>query len=266
MTPLEHHALAPGVEVHLTGRDAASGSVAIDSEHNLAHHRPHVPSRLATARARIAEATGTDLDRWVTMRQVHGAIVATVEGRFGREIRGVDGLITRETDVALVVMAADCVPILLAGSSCIAAVHAGWRGLVAGIVPAAVARMRELDGADAAIGALVGPCIGACCYEVGADVLDAVGSRMPSAVTTSARGAPSVDLDRAVRATLDGLGVRIADRRPTCTRCSPGWFSHRADPASGRQVGIVVRRPPDDPRHSGGGARDVDGVRAAGSS
>lgn len=266
MTPLEHHALAPGVEVHLTGRHATSGSVAIDSDDNLAHHRPHVPSRLATARARIAEATGTDLDRWVTMRQVHGASVATVEGRLGREVRGVDGIVTRETAVALVVMAADCVPTLLAGPTSVAAVHAGWRGLVAGIVPVAVERMRELDGADAEIVALVGPCIGGCCYEVGEDVLDAVGSRTPSAVTTSARGAPSIDLDRAVRSTLEGLGVRIADRRPTCTRCSPGWFSHRADPASGRQVGIVVRRHPDDPLRFPGKDRDVVGVRAEGPS
>ncbi|MEY3019970.1 MAG: Multi-copper polyphenol oxidoreductase laccase, partial [Actinomycetota bacterium] len=69
-----------------------------------------------------------------------------------------------------------------------------------------------------------------------------VGARAMSAVATSAAGAPSVDLAGAVRDELESLGVAVADRAPTCTRCASGWFSHRGDPRSGRQVGLIVRR------------------------
>ncbi|MEY3020454.1 MAG: Laccase domain protein YfiH, partial [Actinomycetota bacterium] len=212
VTPLEQHRLAPGVEVHLSGRSLGSVTASIDSDDNLAHHRPHSPGRLAAARSRVAMVTRTDPDRWVTMRQVHGREVALVDGASGREVRGVDGLVTRATDLALVVMAADCVPVLIAGATTIAAVHAGWRGVVAGTVSAAVERMRMLEDAGAGLDALIGPCIGPCCYEVGPEVRDAVGARAMSAVATSAAGAPSVDLAGAVRDELESLGVAVADR------------------------------------------------------
>lgn len=242
MTPLERHLLVPDVDVHLTGRDPAGPSAAIDSDDNLSPHRPHQPERLAHARARVATATATDLDRWVTMRQVHGADVATVEGSRGGEVRGVDAIVTRTRDLALVVMTADCVPVLIAGETSVAAAHAGWRGVVAGIVESTVARMRELDGPRARLTALVGPAIGGCCYEVGPEVIEAIDSVSPAAVTTSVTGRPSVDLGVAVRETLAALDVRVAERRPSCTRCVPGWFSHRADPRAGRQAGLIVRR------------------------
>jgi YfiH family protein len=242
MTPIEHHELGPGVDAYFSGRRADGPASAIASDDNLAHHRPHDPSRLAAARAGVASRTRTELDRWITMRQVHGAAVATVGSGPGHEVRGVDAAVTREHDLSLVVMVADCVPVLLAGPSTVAAVHAGWRGVVAGVVDAAVLRIGELDGADAQVTAVVGPSIGPCCYEVGEEVATEVGRRAPSSVTSSTSGRTSVDLDSAVRGALRAHGVRVVDRAATCTRCTPGWFSHRADPTSGRQVGIVVRR------------------------
>lgn len=237
------HALRTDVDAFLTGRAPDAPSASLDAPDNLAHHRPHVPAALAAARRRVAVATGTDVGRWVTMRQVHGAEVALVEGDVGREVRGVDALVTRERDLALVVMVADCVPILLAGRATVAAVHAGWRGIVAGVVGAAVARMRAAGDGDDEIVGVVGPAIGGCCYEVGAEVQRAVAARTPTAVGRTSRGTPSVDLPQAVRTILTDLGVRTLAVPAPCTRCRPGWFSHRADPASGRQIGLVVRRP-----------------------
>lgn len=197
---------------------------------------------LAAARDRVARATRTDVDRWVTMRQVHGSDVAFVEGDVGREVRAVDAVVTRERELALVVMVADCVPVLLAGTVTVAAVHAGWRGIVAGVVEAAIDRMRTEGDDGEGLVALVGPAIGPCCYEVGAEVVRAIGERSPDAVATTTWGAPSVDPSRAVLDVLRDRGVHVAERPDACTRCGPGWFSHRADASSGRQAGLVVRR------------------------
>lgn len=237
------HTLRTDVDAFLTGRDPDGPTDSLDAPDNLAHHRPHVPAALAAARRHVAVATGTDVGRWVTMRQVHGAEVALVEGDVGREVRGVDALVTRERDLALVVMVADCVPVLLAGRETVAAVHAGWRGIVAGVVEAAVARMRAAGDGDDEIVGIVGPSIGGCCYEVGAEVQRAIAARVPTAVGRTTRGTPSVDLPHAVQTRLADLEVRTLPAAVPCTRCGSGWFSHRADPASGRQIGLVVRRP-----------------------
>lgn len=229
--------LGPGVEAWFTGR-APRPDPAIGRAGNLSHHRPHVPAVLDADRSAVGRATGTDPGRWHLMDQVHGSEVAEVgpETPIGTELQGVDGLVTGETDRVLGVAAADCVPILLASDAAVGAVHAGRRGLVAGVVAAAVA---ALPGRDAR--AAVGPAIGGCCYEVPAqlqaDVLDVA----PAAEASTTWGTPSLDLPVAVIEQLVALGLEVT-RIGGCTRCEDGWFSHRADPAAGRQFGLVVRR------------------------
>ena len=127
-----------------------------------------------------------------------------------------------------------------------AAVHAGWRGLVAGVIPAALSALRAV-GADEVYGAL-GPCIRSCCYEFGTDDLAVVeaavgarsGGRTVRAVTSTGRTA--LDLAAAVHAAAEAAGVRMLFDAEACTACSDDWFSHRARQERERQA-LVVWRP-----------------------
>lgn len=239
-------------EAWFTGSELAG---VVDA--NLAHHRPHVPERLAAARDAVGSVTQTDPATWHLMRQVHGADVATVtsDARPGVEFRDVDILVTELVDRPLVVLAADCLPILAAGRHAIAAAHAGWRGVVADVPAALVEALVSLGEQPGDVCVVIGPGIGPCCYEVGSEVRDAVGAVASTALSLTRAGTPSVDLRRAVHDRFAALGVEevrdavtTAPGRSVCTACDPGWFSHRRDPRAGRQAGIVVRRSPDGPR------------------
>jgi YfiH family protein len=210
---------------------------------NLAHHRRHVPARLAEARAAVGAATGTDHRGWHLMRQVHGAEVGVVGASTprGAELRDVDALVTAEPDRVLVVLAADCLPVLIGGRSSVAAVHAGWRGIVADVAGRAVDAMAARGEDPAELVVAVGPAIGPCCYEVGSDVADLVERAAPGAVVAATPGGrPHVDLVAALRRRLQDVGVPAPVHVGPCTRCGPGaWFSHRRDPAAGRQAALV---------------------------
>ncbi|MGH2706587.1 MAG: polyphenol oxidase family protein [Actinomycetota bacterium] len=134
----------------------------------------------------------------------------------------------------------------------IAAVHAGWRGLCAGVVEAAVASVRRSGGDPAAlVQAWIGPAIGPCRYEVGADVPRELTRTHPGApdLILPAGGSLRFDLRRAARWLLEGAGVRVEHEMKACTACDARLFSHRRDGVTGRQ-GLLVRRPtaPIDPR------------------
>lgn len=234
------------VEAWFTGTDLEGVADA-----NLAHHRPHVPERLAAARDHVGAATRTDPGVWHLMRQEHGSRVATITGDVapGAEMRAVDIMITVLEDRPLVVLAADCLPILVGGRRVVAAAHAGWRGIVADVAGALVAAVTALGEDVADLHVAIGPGIGACCYEVGPEVVEAVARTAPGAISRTRSGVPSVDLRAAARDRLETLGVAsVRDIGASgqcvaaCTVCEPGWSSHRRDPASGRHAGIIVRR------------------------
>lgn len=229
--------LGEGVDAWFTGR-ADRPDPAVGRAGNLSHHRPHVPAVLAEDRAAVGRATATDPTAWHLMGQVHGADVGVVEAATpsGVEVRGVDALVTAEEERVLGVATADCVPVLLATDEAVGAVHAGRRGVQAGVVAAAVA---ALPGNG--LRAVVGPAIGGCCYEVPAAMQAEVLEVAPAAEATTTWGTPSLDLPVAVVEDLVGLGAEVT-RLASCTRCDDGWFSHRADPGAGRQFGLVVRR------------------------
>jgi polyphenol oxidase len=237
--------LRSGVGAWFTGRDPDQPSA---SDGNLAHRRPHRPDQLARARAAVGSANGTSPTRWHLMHQVHGDEVGVVGAAtpVGAELRGVDAIVTDQVERPLAVQVADCVPGLLAGTNTVGAVHAGRNGVLAGVVPAAVDRLTQLEVDDEQVHAVVGPAIGGCCYEVPAELQDEVTRRVPDATATTTWGTPALDLPRAVVGQLEAAGVQVVDRVGSCTRCDPQgrWFSHRADPASGRQIGLVVRREP----------------------
>lgn len=171
------------------------------------------------------------------MRQEHGArVLAARPGECGAG----DALVVREPGLAAVVATADCVPILVIGRDAVA-VHAGWRGLVAGVVARALA---ELDRSEP-ITAWIGPAIGPCCYEVGEEVAGAVETACGAPVRAgfSPAGRPRIDLRRAAAAQLRAAGageIRVVDQ---CTRCRPEWLSsHRRDgELAGRNLALLWR-------------------------
>lgn len=210
---------------------------------NVAARRPHRPVDLARARDEIATATGTEAAGWHLMRQVHGREVGIVDASVppGRELDGVDALVTALPGRALVVLVADCVPVLLASGDVVAAVHAGRAGVAAGVVETTVRAMEAQDARAGSVHAVIGPAIGACCYEVPSSLRDEVAAIVPETAATTSWGTPALDLVAGVRAQLAALGARV-QRVGGCTRCEPGSFSHRGDPDGGRQLGLVVRR------------------------
>jgi len=182
------------------------------------------------------------------LRQVHSARVVEVSAA-GSAGEG-DALVSSTPGLALSVITADCVPVLLAAGDRLAAVHAGWRGVVAGVVPAAVERLLAPhdDGgvpAGSAVRAWVGPAIGPCCYEVGPEVAAQVVAASASDVASDGpAGRPHLDMQRAVVAQLARAGVVDVRVIGPCTRChSELLWSYRRDGArAGRNIAFVWRR------------------------
>ncbi len=180
--------------------------------------------------------------------QVHGAAVVHAGGDVEamRQVHA-DALIAR-APFAVGVRVADCVPVLVGarGSGSVAAIHAGWRGVVLGVIPAALAELRK-DGESRLVVA-IGPCIGPCCFEVGLDVAERIADASHGAPVVVRREGEKayVDLRAAVRAQLSAAGVAAADVDdvPGCTKCDPArFFSFRRDGANaGRHLGVIAAR------------------------
>ena len=201
-------------------------------------------------RRRLAAALGFPPERIAIGRQVHGAELATHTGPqapgpfadLGRAIPEVDGHVTAETSLPLLVFVADCVPVALSGPGGVAMLHCGWRGLAAGIVSRGAA-------AVGATHAAIGPGIGPCCYEVGEEVLAALtpaadGPKTSPSVPKSSRRqrgrAVAVDLVGVATRQLRGAGVEEIESAGLCTCCEEDlFFSHRRDGGSGRQGGLI---------------------------
>lgn len=179
------------------------------------------------ARRRFVQKLGIS-DHWSWANQVHGTDVLRVTAPGGAGDG--DGLLTDAADLALVVATADCVPVIIEGERTTAIVHAGWRGMAAGVVAAGVAEMTA--GGDRPRRAAIGPSIGPCCYEVGDEVVELLA---PHAATTS-WGTPSIDLWSAAEAQLEGLEVWRAD---VCTFTDHRFDSYRRDHTKRRQVSVT---------------------------
>lgn len=178
-------------------------------------------------------------------RQVHGATLATVAitpGMTTSVCAGeCDGLLTGTRGVGVMVWTADCVPILLAGGGAVAAVHAGWRGAAAGIVTAALEKLRRLAGLRASeVRAYLGPAVGPCHYPVGPEVVAALAARGVDTERWADRD--RVDLRAFLLAELEQAGAHRVERVGGCVACANDLASFRRDgPAAGRQLSLVVR-------------------------
>jgi hypothetical protein len=177
-------------------------------------------------------------------KQVHGAHVVAADA--WSTAPHADGVVIDAPGQLTGIVTADCVPVLLVARDRrgAAAVHAGWRGAAAGVLEAAVEHMRSsFDVPAAAIEAAIGPAVGACCYEVGAEVRDAFRARTgetTAAAWEETSGRLRVDLRAAVRLLLAAAGVTQAAILGPCTMCGSGYASYRRDgPGAGRQLSFV---------------------------
>jgi YfiH family protein len=174
----------------------------------------------------------------VQPRQVHGTAVAL--GWRGRaEPAEADAIVSGDPDYPVGIVTADCVPVLAcaADGRFVAAIHAGWRGLAAGVVERGVRALTERSGSDLPVSAVIGPCIGPCCYEVDEPVLRALRARfsgdLDAALAPSRSGHWMLDLARLVDRDLSRAGVPESSRGripDACTFCNPQRFhSYRRD-------------------------------------
>jgi polyphenol oxidase len=195
-------------------------------------------------------------DRLVTCYQIHSATVVTVEQPWSREAAPrADGMVTRAPDIALGVLAADCVPILLQDSvaSVIGAAHGGWRGALSGIVEATVDRMEALGAERRRIRTGIGPCITQSSYEVGPEFREKFLAEDPTSACyfalASRAGHFMFDLPGYVEHRLGRAGIEIVQRTSRDTVAEDElFFSYRraclrGETAYGRGLSVIVRKP-----------------------
>jgi polyphenol oxidase len=245
---------------------------------NLGFTEWDTQERVLKNREKFLSAVGASDMRLVTLRQIHSDIVHRVDGQgaggqAAGEVRQGDALITREAGLLLAVQTADCVPTLLADTKrrAVAAIHAGWRGTVRRIAAKALGRMQmEFGTRPEDVVAAMGPSIGRCCYEVGADVVKEFQGQFPEArewfegpfdalatdedanplpwLTMRPPGHPApeprvqLDLIAANRAILAAAGVpaeRIS-AAGLCTGCRGDLlFSYRRERETGRLMAVI---------------------------
>jgi copper oxidase (laccase) domain-containing protein len=153
--------------------------------------------------------------------------------------------VSAQPGAVLSVLTADCAPVALVAPGAVAAVHAGWRGIAAGVLEAAVKELRRRSRGP--IQAVLGPCIHPGCYEFSAADLDPLAARLgPEVAGRTSTGALALDVPRSVKLALAGAGVTDVTDVDVCTACSADHFSHRRDSrvhgATGLQTMLVAAR------------------------
>lgn len=241
--------LGPGVTALVTTR---AGGVSAEEYAglDLALHVGDEPRRVLANRSLVERSLGLPV---AYMSQVHGAAVYRVGGAPAAartHVAQADALVTTVSEVALAVLVADCVPILLADpeQGVIGAVHAGRRGIVLGVLPAAVRAMVDAGATAAGIRAYLGPAICGSCYEVGTEVQDEVRAVVPEAESTTSWGTAALDLPAAAVHQLVAAGVADVVASGLCTLEDRRFYSHRRDGVTGRFAGIVALARGDTPR------------------
>jgi YfiH family protein len=228
---------------------------------DLAAHTGDRPSAVDENRGRLLRALDLDPDRLITAEQVHGDVVREVDeedvGSGARTeggaapIAGADALLTRKPLVPVLMMYADCVPVIIVATGprrAVCVVHAGWRGALAGLAGRAAARVSSASGARPTdLRAYIGPHICRSHYDVSDDLASAFRARFakssPSVSIPTAP--PKVDLEAAVRASLEesGLQPERVVSLGMCTVEEPALFySYRAEGLTGRHGALAAFR------------------------
>jgi len=233
-----------GAEILFSDRTGGVSAPPFDTA-NAGYGRGDDPARVDENRVRIGAGLGgnaAEPKKWISLHQVHGASVyaADEDGpTYGQPAPRADAAVSAEPGAVLSVLTADCGPVALVAPGVVAAVHAGWRGLAAGVIEAAVAEVRRRSSGP--VRAVVGPCIHPECYEFSPADLQPIVDRLgPDAAGITAGGRPALDVPRAIRLALAGAGVADVTDVDVCTACSPDHFSHRRDGRTGLQAMLVA--------------------------
>jgi YfiH family protein len=197
------------------------------------------PARVVENRRRLCEEVGADPDGATMAWQRHGATVTRAQPRGvvtpGTVFEHCDGLWSDEQGRAMLLLTADCLPIAIArrtGRPAVAILHAGWRGLLNGVVAAGVRAL----GTEA-VAAAIGPGIGPCCYEVGEEVARPFREAFGEDVAPDGR----LDLWTSAERALRAAGCIEVDRVDHCTSCDPDrFFSHRRDRGRTGRQGVIA--------------------------
>lgn len=199
---------------------------------NLGSHVGDQPVSVELNRLALSEEIGRPIQ---FMNQVHGNAVEQIDD-YSQSSPTADALVTRNPKLALAVMVADCIPLLLANETSIAAVHVGRKGLLNGVSRNALLAMRKIDSSP--ITAIIGPSICGKCYEVSQDIFQEVTSMFPQAQSQTPSGGFALDLAAALTHDLEADGVSVIDRSQ-CTVEDKFLYSYRRDGVTGRQVGLI---------------------------
>jgi polyphenol oxidase len=235
----------PGAHVTFTTRQGGV-SVGPYESMNLGILTADDPESVTENRRRAATQAGVEPERVAMGWQVHGTDLKEWTGPppdrayaqpGDKDLEKVDGHLTREPGIGLLVLVADCYPVALSDGEQVAMLHCGWRPLAGGIVAEGVRALREVGG-EGPIRAAIGPCARGCCYEVGEDRFEHF-AHVPGARV----GERNLDLPAVARHDLAEAGVEEVHDLGLCTICRPDlFFSHRADGGvTGRQAGVVWR-------------------------
>ncbi len=235
-----------GVDAFVTSRDGGVSCAPYDTL-NLGDHVGDDPEAVRENRRRVARAAGVDLEHLVIVNQVHGRGVVSVAGPIGPT--SADAIVSDASDVALAVLVADCAPVLVvdAASSRFAVAHAGWRGLVAGVLGEVVTHFDD----PSTLHAVVGPTISPVGYQVGAEVAEHFRD-VADALAPDDEGRWRLDVAGVVVHQLraagigDGHIVRVAQS----TDGGHTFFSDRASRPCGRNA-LVARRSMSAAMHEG---------------
>lgn len=251
------HDQSPKVRKVFTDRNGGFSTGAYAS-FNLGDHVGDDPAAVAQNRQRLADVLGLDVGRLVFMEQIHSPNVTEVTtdhlvsaapavpagNAVSPVIEATDALITTLRGTALIVLTADCVPVLLSDEDAgvIAAVHAGRMGARNGILRRTIARMEDLGAVPSNIHALLGAAASGENYEVPQSMAADVESKLPGSATTTTKGTHGLDIRAGLTRQLLSLGVRSIDADPRCTidpEHADRFFSYRREGTTGRQAGVV---------------------------
>lgn len=203
------------------------------------------PAHVRENLRRLAEAARVSPERLFTVTQVHGdGVVPALEST---PETPADALWTATPGTAVGVRTADCLPVLLhdRGSGRVAAVHAGWRGVINELTAKTLEVWFSLGTRAEDVRAAIGPCIQRCCFEVDGELPQRFSAAFGAEVVVSVEGKEKkhLDLPRAVTLTLARAGVAAGHVAvlPHCTRCDARFFSHRRDHGvTGRHLSFIT--------------------------
>ncbi len=211
---------------------------------NLALHTGDNPVNVLKNRTIVAEKYGYLAENLIYMEQTHSDNIHIVEHAGYNKIDNCDALITTQKNIPLMVMVADCIPVMIYDPvhEVIAAVHAGRNGTFQQIAAKTLQTMQEkFDTSFHEVLVALGPSIHSCCYEVGADLADIAKKSFGEKYIQTRKGKQYLDLQQMNFDQLASLGVPEANIEISaiCTSCNQNYFSYRRDGITGRFAGII---------------------------